>query len=114
MKESEVLALSHGQLFVTPWTVARQASLSMEFSRQEYETGLPFPPPGDFPNPGTELWSSESPALTGGFFTTESPGKQCTAPVKKSQTRTVFGLKHIIKILNELPIPGCFSLFLNS
>ena len=110
----EVLVVSHGQLFVTPWTVARQASLSMEFSRQEYETGLPFPPPGDFPNPGTELWSSESPALTGGFFTTESPGKQCTAPVKKSQTRTVFGLKHIIKILNELPIPGCFSLFLNS
>ena len=39
-------------LFVTPWTVARQAPLSVEFSRQEYQSGLPFPTPGDFPNPG--------------------------------------------------------------
>ena len=43
------------QLFVTPWTVALQASLSMEFSRQEYWSGLPFPSPGDLLNPGTEL-----------------------------------------------------------
>ena len=42
---------------VTPWTAARQASLSMGFSRQEYWTGLPFPSPGDLPNPGTELGS---------------------------------------------------------
>ena len=40
---------------VTPWTVARQAPLSMGFSRQEYWTGLPFPSPGDLPNPGIEL-----------------------------------------------------------
>ena len=40
--------------FVTPWTVAHQAPLSMGFSRQEYWSGLPFPPPGDLPNPGTE------------------------------------------------------------
>ena len=39
---------------VTPWTVARQAPLSMEFSRQEYCSGLPFPSPGDFPDPGIE------------------------------------------------------------
>ena len=45
---------SHAQLFGTPWTVAYQASLSMGFSRQEYWSGLPFPPPGDLPNPGIE------------------------------------------------------------
>ena len=45
-------ALSHARLFATPWTVARQAPLSMEFSRQEYWSGLPFPSPGDLPNPG--------------------------------------------------------------
>ena len=45
---------SHVQLFGTPWTVARQTSLSMGFSRQEYWSGLPFPPPGDLPDPGIE------------------------------------------------------------
>ena len=47
-----VLLLSHVRLFVTPWTVACQAPLSMEFSRQEYWSGVPFPSPGDIPNPG--------------------------------------------------------------
>ena len=48
-----VLSLfSHVQFFVTPWTVALQAPLSMGFSRQEYWSGLPFPPPGDLPDPG--------------------------------------------------------------
>ena len=47
-------SLSHVQIFVTPWTVACQAPLSMEFSRQEYWSRLPFPPPGDLPNPGIE------------------------------------------------------------
>ena len=46
---SEVKSLSHVQLFVTPWTVAHQAPLSMGFSRQEYWSGLPFPSPGIFP-----------------------------------------------------------------
>ena len=46
--------LSHVQLFVTPWTVANQAPLSMGFPRQEYWSGLPFPSPGDLPDPGTE------------------------------------------------------------
>ena len=54
------------------WTVALQALLSMKFSRQEYWSGLPFPPPGNLPEPGME---PTSPALTGGFFTTEPPGK---------------------------------------
>ena len=44
--------LSRVLLFLTPWTVAHQARLSMEFSRQEYWSGLPFPTPGDLPDPG--------------------------------------------------------------
>ena len=53
------------QLFVTPWTVAHQAPLSMEFSRQEYWSGLPFPSAGDLPDPGIKPASLESPALAG-------------------------------------------------
>ena len=55
--------------FVTPWTVARQAPLSMEFCRQEYWSGLPFPPPGDLPDPGIKSASPVSPTLAGGVFT---------------------------------------------
>ena len=60
-------------LFVTPWTVARQAPLSMGFSRQEYWSGLPCPPPGDLPDPGIEPASLMSPALANGIFTTSAP-----------------------------------------
>ena len=67
--------LSRVQLFATPWTVARQAPLSMEFSRQEYWNGLPFPTPGDLPDPGMESASLVSPALAGGFFTAVPTGK---------------------------------------
>ena len=59
----------------TPWTVARQGPLSLEFSGQEYWSGLPFPPPGDLPDPGMEPASLVSPALVGRFFTTVPPGK---------------------------------------
>ena len=58
--------LSRVQLFATPGTVAHQAALSMGFSRQEYWNGLPFPSPGDLPDPGIK---PGSPALAGGFFT---------------------------------------------
>ena len=58
--------------FATPWTEARQAPLSMGFHRQEYWSGLPFPPPGDLPEPGAEPVSLISPALAGGFFTTST------------------------------------------
>jgi len=68
------LLLSQVQLYVTPWTVACQAPLFMAFPRQEYWNGLPFPSPGDLPDPGMELQSPESPALAHGFFTTEPPG----------------------------------------
>ena len=54
---------------MAPWTVARQAPLSMEFSRQEYWSGLPFPPPGDLPHPGIEPASLVSPAFAARFFT---------------------------------------------
>ena len=57
---------------MTPWTATRQAPLSMEFFRQEYWNGLPFPTPGDHPNPGMEPSSS---ALAGRFFNTAPPGK---------------------------------------
>ena len=57
--------------FVTPWTVAHQDPLSMEFPRQEDWSGLPFPSPGNLPDPGSNLSS----ALAGGFFITEPLGK---------------------------------------
>jgi len=59
----------------TPWTVACQALLSMGFPGQEYWGGLPFPSPGDLPDPGIKPESFASPALVGSFFTTEPPGK---------------------------------------
>ena len=62
-----------------PWTVSRQAPLSMAFSRQEYWSGLPFPSPGDLPDQGIKPVSPASPALAGRLFTTGLPGR----PVKK-------------------------------
>ena len=60
---------------MTPGTVARQIPLSMEFSRQEYWSGLPFPPPGDHPDIRIKSAFLATPALAGRFFTTEPPGK---------------------------------------
>ena len=65
-------SLSHVQLFATPGTVAHKASQSMEFSRQEYWSGLPFPSPGDLPNPGIEFMS---PALKADTLQSKTPGK---------------------------------------
>ena len=67
-----VKSLSCVQLFETPWTVAHQAPLSMGFSRQEYWSGLPFPSPGDLPDPGIE---PRSPTLEADALTSEPPGK---------------------------------------
>ena len=62
-------------IFGTPWTVAHQAPLSMEFSRQEYWSVLPCPTPGDLPDTGIEPSSPASPEMAGGFSTTASLGK---------------------------------------
>ena len=62
-------------LFATLWTIARQAPLSMGFSRQEYWNGLPCPTPGESSHPTIEPESLTSPALAGGFFTSAPPGK---------------------------------------
>ena len=72
-KWSEVKWLSRVQLFVTPWTIASQAPPSMEFSRQEYWSGLPFPSPGDLPDPGIK---PGSPALQADTLLSEPPGKE--------------------------------------
>ena len=61
--------------FMTPWTVAQQAPLSVESFRQEYFSGFPFTLPGNLPNPGIKTTSPVSPALVDGFFTTEPSGK---------------------------------------
>ena len=66
---------SHVQLFATLWTVARQAPLSMEFSRQEYWSGLPSPSSGDLPHPGIKPMSPASPALQANSLSAELPGK---------------------------------------
>ena len=68
----KVKSLSSTRLFATPWTVAYQAPPSMGFSRQEYWSGLPFPSPGDLPNPGITLGS---PALEADTLTSEPLGK---------------------------------------
>ena len=57
------LLLTHVLLFATPWTIAHQGPLAMGFFRQEYWSELPFPPPGDLPDPGIKLTSPIFPAL---------------------------------------------------
>ena len=73
-----VKSLSRVQLFATPWTVTYQAPPTMGFSRQEYWSGLPFPSPGDLPNPGIEPWS---PALQADTLPSEQQGKLCCIKV---------------------------------
>ena len=72
MMKVKVKSLSSVRPFATPWTVAYQASQSMEFSRQEYWNGLPFPSPGDIPDPGIK---PVSPALQADALLSEPPGK---------------------------------------
>ena len=67
--------LSQVRLFATQWTAALQTPLSLGFLRQEYCSGLPFPPPGDLSDVGIEPESLVLPALAEEFFTTEPPGK---------------------------------------
>ena len=79
-------SLNRGQLFATPWTVAREAPLSMGLSRQESWSGVPFPLLGDLPDSGLKPTSPASLALAGVFFTTEPPKK----PIGLAQVITKF------------------------
>ena len=81
---SEVKSLNSVRLFVTPWTVAYQALLSMGFSRQEYWSGLPFLSPGDLPNPGIE---PRSPALQKDTLPSEPRGKPKVLPWRAETKR---------------------------
>ena len=81
-----VYMLSRVRLFATPWTAARQAPLSVGFSRQEYWDGLPFSSPGHLPNPGVK---PASPALAGGFFAAEPPAKP-RRNLRKSEMKPKF------------------------
>ena len=88
-----VCVLSHFScvlLFTTLWTVARQASLSMGFFRQEYWSGLPFPTPGDLPDPRIKPTSPESPALQADSLPAEPPGKPMVdsySTIKRNEVR---------------------------
>ena len=90
-----VKLLSHVRLFATPWTIAHQAPLSMGFSKQEYWSGLPCPPPRDLPNPGIEPRSS---ALQAGSLPSDPPGKP---PGRCGETRILTNISqeysHFIK-----------------
>ena len=107
--------LSCVQLFATPWTVACQAPLSMEFSRQEYWSGWPFPSPGDLPNPGMK---SRSPALQADSLLSEPPGKPKNTDVGSlSLLQGIFltqesdqGLLHCRQILCQLSYPTEWSM----
>ena len=80
----KVNLLSRVQLFVTLWTVAHQAALSMGFSRQKYWSGLPLPSPGDLPDPGVE---PGSPALQADALSSEPPGKPRRGVISKGESR---------------------------
>ena len=94
MYDNEIMYItSHSRvrLFVTPWTVAYQASPSMGFSRQEYWSGLPFPSPGDLPNPGIE---PGSPAWQADALPSEPPGKSSTL-LSSFSTRFIAPLRQL-------------------
>ena len=95
-KWSEVKSLSRVQFFVTPWTVAHQTPPFMEFSRQEYWSGLPFPSPGDLPNPGIE---PRSPTLQVDALPSEPPGNPRDACYQRCMPN---GKKEFVRKMNIL------------
>ena len=80
------------QLSVTPWTVARQAPLSLGFFKQEHWSGLPFPSPGDLADPGIK---PAFPALAGGFWTTEPPVRRQMSLIQAAATSCPFQLMRL-------------------
>ena len=107
--EVKVKSLSHVRLFATPWTVAYQASLSMGFSRQECWSGLPFPSPGDLPDPGIESVSLTSPAFTGVFLTSsttwEAPYHRLTISNSPSHWGPIHHISCLVPRVFHLPPP---------
>ena len=83
-------SVSRVRLSATLWTAAHQAPLSMGFSRQELWSGLPLPPPGDFPHPGIKPVSLTSPALAGKFFTTSATGELQVCACTHTHTHTIW------------------------
>ena len=109
---SVLSCFSHVQLFVTPWTVALQDPQSLGFSRQEYWSGLPCPPPRDLPNPWMEPASFMSPARAGMFFTTSTTrlcfsSVQCSRSVMSDSLRP-HGPQHTRPPCPS-PTPGVYS-----
>ena len=101
------------QAYSTPWPAARQAPLSVEFSRQEYWSGLSFPPPGDLPHPGIK---PASPALAVGFFTPEPPQKSLNSIGLPRKFIRVFSIQCfeipvscLLLPSNSTPLPGKVS-----
>ena len=113
-----VCVLSHFsyiRLFVTLWTIVHQVPPSMRFSRQEYWSGLPCPPPGDPPNPGIKPVSLMSPALAGRFFTTSTTWEAQHSWSVSQFSRSVVsnclwphGLQHA-RLPCPSPTPGAYS-----
>ena len=100
-------SLSFVQLFATSWTIAHQAPLSMEFSRQEQWSGLPSPSPGDLPDPGIK---PRSPAFHTDSLPSEPPGKPwLEIPVSKTRLGTC---KHSLIMCwwNELPMESILGI----
>ena len=107
-------SLSRVLLFATPWTIAYQALPSMRFSRQEYWSGLPFPSPGDLPDPGIE---ARSPAFQADTLTSETPG---SLPDIKGQIYLPFPVLTPSSFFwpsqfyfSKLDKQGCFFFFFN-
>ena len=108
---SPLLHKESGMTEVTPWTVASQASLFMGFSRREYYSVWPWPPPGDLSEPGIKLTSLMSPALAGEFFTTSATWEVLKDPIgekkKKKKNLHFWGLAVLCSLYTK------FSLFIS-
>ena len=95
----KVKSLSRIRLFATPWTIAYQAPLSMEFSREEYWSGLPFPSQGELPDPGIER---RSPALQAEVLPSEPPGKPDSDEYQPCTLLSIFVSTLLLNLQNKL------------
>ena len=93
MKYMHMWVVSPVWLFATPWTVALWIPLSMGFSKQEYWSCLPFPPPGDLANPGIKPMPPVSPTLADRIFISESPGKTTLYVLRDNKSRNLLVAK---------------------